>query len=75
MFEKHLWKSDILSKDAGRLHKFGIGRKWVNGHEYTVVSSTKLRSFVSLMKNIKSFTKRLSKTGLNINSCRIILRI
>ena len=39
MFEKHLWKSDILSKDAGHrhvkpttrfLHKWNIGRQWVH---------------------------------------------
>ena len=36
MFEKHLWKSDILSKDPGHqpttwfLHKSNIGRKWAN---------------------------------------------
>ena len=41
MLEKHLWKSDILSIDAGRWHvslrkislfhlqKWNIGRKWV----------------------------------------------
>ena len=32
IFEKHLWKSDILSKDADRwfLHKWKISQKWVN---------------------------------------------
>ena len=33
MFEEHLWKSDILSKDAGLttwfLHRWNFGQKWV----------------------------------------------
>ena len=45
MFEKHLWKIDILSKDAGQrpttwfLHKWNIGRKWVNKELFLTVMS------------------------------------
>ena len=34
MFEKYLWKSDILSKDAGHRHWSNIGRKWVNSKSF-----------------------------------------
>ena len=30
MFEKHLWKSHIVSKDTGHLHKWDIDQNWVN---------------------------------------------
>ena len=40
-----------------------------------VVSSAKLQTFVFLMKNIKSFMKRLNKIGSNIDLCGTFLRI
>ena len=40
-----------------------------------VVSSAKLQTSVFLMKNIKSFMKRLNKIGPNIDICGTFLRI
>ena len=36
MFEKNLWKSDILGKDAGQIHK---DFRYIIQKEYVVVSS------------------------------------
>ena len=47
MFEKHLWKSETLSKDAGGcrcwfLHKWNIDREWVNVIPFDFFAISKL---------------------------------
>ena len=44
MLEKHLWKSDILSKDAGLLSINGTLIE--NGLIYTVIHTSQLRRIV-----------------------------
>ena len=40
-----------------------------------VVSSAKLQTSVSVIKNIRSFMKKLNKIGLNTDPCGVTLRI
>ena len=46
-----------------------------NEHEYMVVSSAKLQNSDFLMKNKKSFMRRLNKIRPNIDICGTSLRI
>ena len=56
MFGKHLWKSDILSKDAG-LHQWNNGRKWVNNKnlfkrlKYPSPNALKIKYFGAISYN------------------------
>ena len=61
MFEKYLWKSDILSKDAGRIRKWNIVRKWVQSkrlklYGYKIICKNLHEQFN--IKNIRTFTSR-----------------
>ena len=59
MFEKHLWKSDILSKDAGHrpttwfIHNWNIGWKCINiALWFPYKNVSKIGSLFSLGNNL-----------------------
>ena len=55
------------------LDSFRVTSSKFREHEYIVVSSAKLQT--SVMKNIKSFTKRLKNIGPGNKPCRTPLNI
>ena len=57
------------------LDNFRCASSKFNEHEYKLVSSVKLQTSVSLMKNLRSFMKRFNKSGPNIDLCRTPPRI
>ena len=57
MFEKHPWKSDILSKDAGRIPGFYIsGTLGENGLSESEYTAKKSKSFIERVKT-RNFIK------------------
>ena len=68
MFEKPLWKTDILSKDAGHRHKWNIGRvgELSVSHLLLVIS-------YQLLVNSYSSLVTISSIWLLVTSCWLLI--